>query len=190
MSTIRAIALIFGLLATTALLVPAAPATAHESALLATPAPAASAATGVEVASPAPDAANLVALPPTDTAAAGTPKPVGLTPWIVAAALVLGSLALRRSPRRTVLVGLVLLLALFAFEGALHSVHHGFDPKQAQTCTIAAASSHVSGVAVDGAIETSVILIPVGHAVEIGLAPLPLHRLASHQGRAPPALPA
>jgi hypothetical protein len=80
-----------------------------------------------------------------------------------------------------------MLLALFAFEDALHSVHHGFDPKQAQTCTIAAASGHVSGVAVDGAVEASVTLPVIGQAVESGLASLPLHRLSPDQGRAPPA---
>ena len=89
-----------------------------------------------------------------------------------------------------VLIGLMLLLAVFAFEDALHSVHHGLDPKQAQTCTIAAASGHVSGVAVDGAIEASTILVAIGQPVEPDLTPLPLHRLAPDQGRAPPALPA
>jgi hypothetical protein len=178
MSTIRAIALIFGLLAVAALLIPAAPATAHE----ALPLPAPAAAAGSEIAPP-------VAASPA-AAAVAAPHSGGLTPWILAGALALGGLVLRRSPRRAVLVGLVLLLALFAFEDALHSVHHGFDPKQAQTCTIAAASGHVSGIAVDGAIEAPVILIPAGHAVEIGLASVPLHRLAPDQGRAPPALPA
>jgi disulfide bond formation protein DsbB len=108
----------------------------------------------------------------------------------VAGALVLGGLALRRGPRRAAVIGLVLLLALFAFEDALHSVHHGFDPKQAETCTIAAASGHVSGVAVDAVVGASMILMPVGQAVEPDRSPLPLHRLAPDQGRAPPALPA
>lgn len=181
MSSIRAIALIFGLLAAAALLVPAAPAVAHESAPLLAPVPEAPAAQ--EVAAP-------VTAIPAAAAAPATPEPAGLTPWIVAGALALGGLGLRRSPRRAVLVGLMLLLAVFAFEDALHSVHHGLDPKQAQTCTIAAASGHVSGVAVDGVIEASMILVPIGQAVEPDRTPLPLHRLAPDQGRAPPALPA
>lgn len=179
MSSIRAIALIFGLLAAAALLIPAAPASAHEARPPAAPA----AAADPEIASP-------VAEPPVPVAAVAAPEPGGLTPWIVAGALALGGLALGRSTRRAALVGLVLLLALFAFEDALHSVHHGFDPKQAQTCTIAAASGHLAGVAVDGAVEAPVILIPAGHAVETRLATLPLRRLAPQQGRAPPALPA
>ena len=178
MSSIRAIALIFGLLAAAALLVPAAPATAHESAPLLAPATAA-----LEITVP-------VAAIPASASSPDTSEPAGLTPWIVAGALALGGLALRRSPRRAVLIGLMLLLAVFAFEDALHSVHHGLDPKQAQTCTIAAASGHVSGVAVDGAIEASTILVAIGQPVEPDLTPLPLHRLAPDQGRAPPALPA
>ena len=183
MSSIRAIVLIFGLLAAAALLVPSAPATAHESAALVAPVTPA----------PAPEAPAVVtplATMPAGAASTATPEPIGLTPWIVAGALVLGGVALRRSPRRAVLLGLVLLLAVFAFEDALHSVHHGFDPKQGQTCTIAAASGHVSGVAVDGVIEASLILVTLGQAVEPDLAPLPLRRLAPDQGRAPPALPA
>src|SRR5690242_15639814 len=143
MSTIRAIALIFGLLTTAVLLIQAAPAIAHESTPFAAPAAA------------DPEIAPVTASPATSVTA---PEPTALTPWIVAGVLALGSVALRRRPRRTVFVGLALLVALFAFEDALHSVHHGFDPKQAQTCTIAAASGHVSGVAVDGPIEASVIL--------------------------------
>jgi hypothetical protein len=179
MSTIRAIALIFGLLA--AALIPAAPAAAHEFAPLAAPLTAAPASAAI---------APPVAASPAEPASLAVPEPTGLTAWIVTGALALGGLALGRSPRRTVLVGLALLLALFAFEDALHSVHHGFDPKQAQTCTIAAASGHVSGVAVDGPIEPSVILAAAGQAGETGLAPLPLHRRGPDQGRAPPALPA
>ena len=182
MSSIRAIALIFGLLAAAALLVPAAPATAHESAPLAAPETAAPAVSTPETAAPS--------MVPTDAAATATSEPLGLTPWIVAGALVLGGLALRGNARRAVLVGLALLLAVFAFEDSLHSVHHGFDPKQAQTCTIAAASGHVSGVAVDGVIEASVVLVALGQALEPGPDPVPLRRLSPDQGRAPPALPA
>jgi len=185
MSSIRAIALIFGLLAAAALLVPAAPATAHESAPLRAPVTAAPEITAPVAAIPAAASSPDTSEPPPVTS-----EPAGLTPWIVAGALALGGLALRRSPRRAVLIGLMLLLAVFAFEDALHSVHHGLDPKQAQTCTIAAASGHVSGVAVDGAIEASTILVAIGQAVEPDLTPLPLHRLAPDQGRAPPALPA
>jgi hypothetical protein len=82
---------------------------------------------------------------------------------------------------------LVLLLTLFAFENALHSVHHGFDPKQADACTLAMASTHLSAVAVDAAAEPSIILAAAGHATQPGRAPLPARRLGPDQGRAPPA---
>ena len=183
MSSIRAIALIFGLLAAATLLIPAATARAHEGVSAVAPAPAAES-------PPVQDSAAPVVAIPGRSASTPAPEPSALTSWIVAGALALGGLALRRGPRRAVVVGLVLLLALFAFEDALHSVHHGFDPKQAETCTIAAASGHVSGVAVEAVVGASMILMPVGQAVEPDRSPLPLHRLASDQGRAPPALAA
>ena len=187
MSSIRAIALMFGLLAAAVLLMQAAPATAHEALSVVTPVPVAATAAAPEPASP-------IGATPVAPASTPAPEPAAPTPWIVAGALALGGLALRRGPRRAprrdIVVGLVLLLALFVFEDALHSVHHGFDPKQAETGTIAAASAHVSGVAVDAVVAAPVVLVPVGEAVEPGLSPLPLHRLAPDQGRAPPALPA
>lgn len=179
MSNLRVIALILGLLAATAVLISPAPATAHESPTVVTSSPAATTRSSTA---------------PTITPAApvSTPAPEGdaLTPLLVAGALVMVGLALRRAARRALLMSLVLLLSVFAFEDALHSVHHGFDPQQVQTCTIAAASGHVSGVAVDGVPAASIVLAAVGQALELDLSPLPLHRLAPEQGRAPPALPA
>ena len=42
----------------------------------------------------------------------------------------LAGVALRRRPRRTLVLCLALLLTLFAFENALHSVHHGLDDRR------------------------------------------------------------
>src|SRR6266851_9497792 len=132
MSANRTIALI-GVLLAAALLAAAGPAMAHPSAPIVAPVP------------PTPEAAIPSEAPPpapvVTTSADLTP---GLTPWIAAGALVLTGVALRRRPRRILVLCLVLLLTLFAFENALHSVHHGLDPKQADACAIATASAHLS----------------------------------------------
>jgi fumarate reductase subunit D len=99
----------------------------------------------------------------------------------------LAGLLLRRFSRRTLVLCLVLLLTIFAFENALHSVHHGFDAKQGDTCTLAMASTHLSAVTVDGIVETTIVLVATGHATPAGRSPLPANWLGADRGRAPPA---
>jgi hypothetical protein len=98
----------------------------------------------------------------------------------------LGVEAARRHPRRALVVALGLLLTIFAFEGGLHSVHHGFDAKQYRDCTIAAATANLSAVSVDGLLQTSVVLIAAAPAAELDPAGPPARLLEPHQGRAPP----
>ena len=165
MPAIRTIALIGVLLAAVVVLAATRPALAHpQAATTPTAAPE----------SPAPE----------DPPASDSP---GLTPWIAAGVLLIAGLLLRRFSRRTLVLCLVLLLTLFAFENALHSVHHGFDSTQADACTLAIASTHLSAVTVDTVVEPSIILAAAGHAPEPGRAPLPARRLGPDQGRAPPA---
>jgi len=179
MSANRTIVLIGVLLAAVALLAAAGPAMAHSSAPIIEPVPQTSeAASAPGAPSPAPAVTT-----PADSAGF-TP---GLTPWIAAGALVVAGVALRRRPRRILVLCLALLLTLFAFENALHSVHHGLDPKQVDACTIAAASAHLSAVAVDAIVETSIVLAAAGHAAEPDLSTLPARWLGPDQGRAPPA---
>src|SRR4030095_4113729 len=71
---------------------------------------------------------------PTVPRAAVPGTPVGPSSLLLSA-IVLGALgigfsveAARRHPRRALVLVLGLLLAIFAFENGLHSVHHGFDP--------------------------------------------------------------
>jgi hypothetical protein len=116
--------------------------------------------------------------------------PVGASSLLLAA-IVLGVLGLgvegaRRHPRRALVLALGLLLAIFAFENGLHSVHHGFDAKQYGECTIAAASAHLSAVSVDGLLEASVVLIATAPTAEFDPAAPPARLLDPHQGRAPP----
>lgn len=175
MSANRTIVLIGVLLAAVALLAATGPAMAHSSASIIEPAPR-TAEVSIPPVTPSPA--------PTLAAAADSS---GFTSWIAAGGLVLAGVALRRRPRRTLVLCLALLLTLFAFENALHSVHHGLDPKQADACTIAAASAHLSAVAVDGIVATSIVLVAAGHAAEPDPSTLPARWLGPDQGRAPPA---
>ena len=107
-------------------------------------------------------------------------------PWpalaIVAAAAALGWWR----PRRAAALALVLLLAVFAFEDGLHSVHHGLDRAQTSSCQVAAAGAHLHATPVDGAAPCDVILPAVALAVETSPSD-PITPLASlEQGRAPP----
>ncbi|HEY7653412.1 MAG TPA: hypothetical protein VIG07_11360 [Methylomirabilota bacterium] len=114
------------------------------------------------------------------------PGSPGLPAWILAGALLLGLAVAQRRPRRLLVLALVLLLTIFAFENALHSVHHGFDAKQYDECTIAAAAAHLSAVSIDGIVETSAILAVAGKPAEPDLSAPASRPLGPHRGRAPP----
>ncbi len=118
-------------------------------------------------------------------ALAAAPEMPGF-PWsalaIVAAAVALGW----RRPRRAAALALVLLLAVFAFEDGLHSVHHGMDQAQASSCPVAAAGAHLSATPVDGIAPCDVILPVVALAVETSPSDPIAHLASPEQGRAPP----
>ncbi len=162
------------LLLTLALLAIAGPAVAH----VASPAAPVTAALPV-VEAPAPI--------PTLTAAPTAPA----LPWYLfatlAAALALAALTAWRRPRQAVGVTLVLLLCVFAFENAVHSVHHGFDPQQQEACTVAAVSAHLTAVQVDDPGLSSVVLLVVGQAAADPATSTPTRFLSPDQGRAPPS---
>jgi fumarate reductase subunit D len=114
------------------------------------------------------------------------PTPPAL-PWYLSVALALAVLTAWYRPRRAVAVMLVLLLCVFAFENALHSVHHGFDPQQQEECTVAAASAHLAAVQVDDPALSSVVLHVVGRAAAAPAASVATRFLSPDQGRAPPS---
>jgi hypothetical protein len=150
----------------------------------------------------APVAAHLLAppVPPVATAAAPGPEPTPtpaaievpeappVSPWLVGGALLVlaAAVAARRRPRTVLIVALALVLAVFAFENALHSVHHGFDVKQSRECPIAAASAHLAAVAVDVVVESSVILVVAERTAEPQRSPVAIRLLGPDQDRAPP----
>lgn len=115
------------------------------------------------------------------------PPPPALS-WPLLVGAVVAAVAARRRRRAVVALPLALLLGIFAFENALHSVHHGLEPAGAKGCAIAAASAHLAATTVDSVTEAD----PVSPASEDRvLAPEltgPLCRVkCPDQGRAPPA---
>lgn len=107
-------------------------------------------------------------------------------PWpalaVAVAALTLGW----KRPRRAAGLALVLLLAVFAFEDGLHSVHHGLDQAQASSCAVAAAGANLSATAVDGVASCDVILALVSVTVEASPSDSIASFASSEHGRAPP----
>ncbi len=130
-------------------------------------------------------------LPAPDAPAAFPALTAALAPpslaWYLPAVLVLAALTAWRGPRRVLVVTLALLLFLFAFENALHSVHHGFDPKQQEECTVAAASAHLAAVQVDDLGLSSAVLGVIGRTDTAPAVSTPTRFLSPDQGRAPPS---
>ena len=111
----------------------------------------------------------------------------GISWWALAA--IAGALALGwRAPRRAAVAALALLLAVFAFEDGLHSVHHGLDQAKASSCPMAAASTHLSATPVDGNAPDDVILPVVAVSAETSPADPIARPTNPEQGRAPPPL--
>jgi len=113
------------------------------------------------------------------------PKAPGV-PWLVLlGAFVAVGLGGRR-PRRALIVAVVLLLVVFAFEDALHSVHHLVDKSQLNKCAVAVAAAHLNAIAADDGGVPDVILPAVAVTAEAAQAD-PVARFPSPvQGRAPP----
>src|SRR4026209_1982865 len=112
--------------------------------------------------------------PAAESGPIGPVTPVGRSSLLLA--IVLGVLGFgvegaRRHPRRALVLALGLLLAIFAFENGLHSVHHGFDAKQHGECTIAAASANLSAVSGDGLLAAPLVLIGTAPAADAAPPP-------------------
>jgi hypothetical protein len=96
------------------------------------------------------------------------------------------ALVVRRRSRRLVVVTLVLLLAVLAFENGLHSVHHGLEERLLASCPLAVASAHLSATPAEDNV-TEVILSAVAAAPEHTQPQVSLRALRAHQGRGPPS---
>jgi hypothetical protein len=141
----------------------------------------------VEVVAPAePASTGERALPGWMLSAA--PAEPGLTWPVVVVIAAVAALAWAR-PRRTIAIALVMLLAIFAFEGAVHSVHHGFDQAQAASCAVAAVGAQLSATA-DGGTDPCEIVLAVTALSAPPRASSPATRSTGPDlGRAPPSRP-
>lgn len=105
---------------------------------------------------------------------------------IFGAALLVALLGYRRA-RRAVVLTLVVILAVLAFENGLHSVHHGLDERRLASCPLGAASSHLSATPVEDIAAAELILDVVAVAPERSQPDVAVRALSPHQGRAPPS---
>jgi hypothetical protein len=95
----------------------------------------------------------------------------------------------RRAWPRSVF-GLALLVAVFGFESAVHSVHHLSDPTAADSCTFLSGSKHVD-TASPALPDAGDPLWTATHAIPVdGNLEPPLRSVRTHEGRAPPSLSA
>lgn len=134
---------------------------------------------------PASTAAYDDALPSSLPAATSTSPDL---PWQVLLATLVGvAVGMDRRRRRVLAVALVLLLATFACEVGLHSLHHGADARQIADCAAAAASAHLSATPVACVVAVEVILPAAATTTKIDPSPSSMSPLRPDQGRAPPA---
>src|SRR4029453_8880451 len=107
-------------------------------------------------------------------------------PWPV----LLGGLAIVAlgwgRPRRVLVFAGVLLLALFAFEDGLPSVHHLVDRSQLNKCAVAAAAAHLNATAADDGGTVDVVLPVVAALTEVSQTDPVTSFLRPVPGAAPP----
>lgn len=96
----------------------------------------------------------------------------------------------RRAWHRSVFA-LALLVAVFGFESAVHSVHHLSDPEGADSCTVLSGSKHVDDTTSPVVSAVGAPLWTASAAAFIdGALASPLRSVRTYEGRAPPALAA
>jgi len=102
---------------------------------------------------------------------------------------VLALVGICRSGRRAALLSLALLVLLFGFETALHSVHHFFETEGGTSCALLSASQHDSGACT----PTSEVAGPtwtIAPSPAVDSEPIRTLRLfGAPENRAPPARP-
>jgi hypothetical protein len=112
--------------------------------------------------------------------------PAGLAGLLAGLVVALAGLVAAPWRRRIVAPLTVLALVTLAFEAGIHSVHHLGDKSGAAHCSVASASTHLSGTAADGpSVGVPVLVVPAPPAFQTAPAGGPPLRSAS--GRGPPA---
>ena len=129
--------------------------------------------------------APLADLPATVLRAA--PPGAGPIPLVLGlvAGLVLVAVS-RRQPRRAFVLALVVLLAAFAVESGIHSVHH-LGERSATACVLAAAAGHLTLGLQDVSSAVGALLGPTGTIADERLAVPAAPGLGRVLARAPPA---
>jgi hypothetical protein len=109
-----------------------------------------------------------------------------LPPWLALICGMVGLVAIGYRPRRALAVAFVLVLAVFAFEHGVHSVHHLDDAAAGATCAVASATAQLAGTPVDTSVLCPIAL-PLLHSGLSDSSPeLATRSCSTHQGRAPP----
>ena len=109
-------------------------------------------------------------------------------PWpVLLGGLGIAALGWRR-PRRVLVFAVVLLLAVFAFEDGLHSVHHLVDRSKLNKCAVAVAAAHLNATAADDGGTVDVVLPVIAALTEVSQTDPVTSFLSPVQGRAPPTL--
>ena len=124
-----------------------------------------------------------------DLAWTAAPTPAGVPWYLVVALSGLAAVGARR-PRRNLALALVLLLAIFAFENGLHSVHHLNDQDRGESCAVASASPDVAGTEVEGRVTAAAPAPAEPPRVASVRVIRSVRSLGPHEGRAPPVAPA
>lgn len=140
-------------------------------------------------------AAPIEAAPTVVTVAADTlpttewrPEVSTSSPWLPLIAAAIGLLVALRWPRRAVTAVVVLVLVVFSYEQAIHSVHHLDDRKAAAACAVASASAQLSGTPVDSPAVADLLLPLLQLGPPDTAAKAALRPCSAHRGRAPPVV--
>jgi fumarate reductase subunit D len=110
------------------------------------------------------------------------------SPWLPLVAAAIGLLVALRWPRRAVTAVVVLVLVVFSYEQAIHSVHHLDDRKAAAACAVASASAQLSGTPVDSPAVADLLLPLLQLGPPDTAAKAALRPCSAHRGRAPPVV--
>jgi hypothetical protein len=109
-------------------------------------------------------------------------------PWPAILGVLAAVVLAWRRPRRALILAMVLLLAIFAFEDGLHSVHHLAERSKLNPCAIAVATAHLNATAVDDGATVDIVLPVFASLTEIGQTDPVTSFPSPVQGRAPPPL--
>jgi hypothetical protein len=90
--------------------------------------------------------------------------------------------------RAAVVLCLVVVLPVLAFEEGIHSAHHLPDYGHPTTCTLAACSTHTAATPAERIIAWRPILRALDRAPEWPQPAVPWRPVPANRGRAPPAI--